>query len=228
MLEGAALTLYRNLYGLRFFGQNPQAGVYVPQFGDLSTLVHDSVSGQLRLTEVDGTVMFFHDMAHASRPGGFLSMTEPGGNSLTVTQESGDRILEVERSTIVNGTTITDSFLYEYFPDGENQGRLISCTLRRRTGSDPWKNITRAVYSYYGSEDDFGSLGDLRTATRQVWQTAGSSSSSSSEDGAWSDVGTQYYRYYQDGDTHGSAHDLKFICKPEAFAKLSADTGDLR
>lgn len=223
-LGGAAITLYRNLYALRYFGYDGQSGTYYPQFGDLSTLVHNSTTGELRLTETDGTLLVFHDLTHATRPGGFVSQTEPGGNSLTVTQESGGRIEEMQRSTTIDGTTVVDSYLYDYFGTGEQQGRLQFCTVRRQINSGSWKNIVRCEYTYYGSNDSSGSLGDLRTATRQVWETTQSSSSSSGD--SWSDVATEYYRYYLGGDLNGDAHDLKYILEAEAFAKLSADVGN--
>ncbi|GIX04973.1 MAG: hypothetical protein KatS3mg114_0842 [Planctomycetaceae bacterium] len=215
-LAGASLTLYSNLYNLRYFYYNAGTDTYSPQFGDLSTLVHLSGSDQLQLTESDGTVILFHDLTHSTRPGGFVSMTSPGGTTLAVTQESGDKIVELQRSVTTGGVTSTESFLYEYITSGELSGHIESCTVRKRASSgDPWENVTRVGYSYYGSSDPSGSLADLRTATRQTWQNS-----------AWIDTATDYYRYYKAGSTKGGAHDLKFVCGPEAFARLSANVGD--
>jgi len=225
--------LYANLYNLRFF--NPISGTnsYSPQFGDLATLVRNPSLQQLRLTEADGTVSLFHDLTVGGRPGGFLSMTSPGGTTLAVTQETGNRIVEVQRTVTTDGVTVTESFLYDYITAGELSGHILSCTLRRQTGTDPWQNVVRVVYSYYGSGDASGSTGDLRTATRQVWQTSEASSSSSSlssssgsAGGNWGDVGTDYYRYYKDNAPHGGVHNMKFACGPESFAKLAAQAGD--
>ncbi len=215
-LAGASLTLYSNLYNLRYFYYNAGTDTYSPQFGDLSTLEHLSSSHQLRLTEPDGTVILFHDLAHSTRPGGFVSMTSPGGTTLAVTQESGDKIVELQRSVTTGGVTSTESFLYGYITSGELSGHIESCTVRKRASSgDPWENVTRVVYSYYGSGDPSGSLADLRTATRQTWQNS-----------AWIDTATDYYRYHKAGSAKGGAHDLKFVCGPEAFARLSANVGD--
>ena len=215
-LAGAALTLYSNLYNLRYFYLNTTTNTYSPQFGDLSALVYLAGPRQFRLTESDGTILVFHDLTHASRPGGFVSMASPGGTVLSVTQESGNRIVELQRSVTTAGVTSTESFLYGYITTGELAGHFESCTARRRvSASDPWENVTRVVYSYYGSSDPSGSLADLRTATKQTWQS-----------GAWVDTGTDYYRYHKAGDAKGAAHDLKFVCGPESFVRLTAAVGD--
>lgn len=215
-LAGATLTLYSSLYNLRYFDLNSGTGAYTPQFGDLSTLVHLFGPQQLQLTETDGTVVLFHDLTHADRPGGFVSMTAPGGTVLEVTQESGSLIVEIQRSVTTLGVTATESFLYDYVTTGDLAGHIQSCTVRRRAATtDPWTNINQVAYSYYGSGDNSGSLGDLRTATRQTWL-----------DSAWDDSGTDYYRYYKTGSVKGAAHNLKYACGPEAFAKLSANVPD--
>lgn len=215
-LPGSSITLYGNLYNLRYFQYNASSGTYSPGFGDLSTLVHLSATNQLQLTEPDGTVILFHDLNHASRPGGFVSMTSPGGTTLSVTQESGDKIVELQRSVTIGSDTATESFLYSYISTGELADHIESCTVRKRSSAtDPWENISRVVYSYYGSSDSFGSLADLRTATRQTWSNS-----------AWIDTATDYYRYYKAASGKGNAHDLKYVLGSEAFERLSDAVAD--
>ncbi|NUQ61886.1 MAG: hypothetical protein HUU20_05335, partial [Pirellulales bacterium] len=63
-------------------------------------------------------------------------------------------------------------------------------------------------YTYYGSGDPHGSLGDLKTATQE--QFLG---------GAWVATDTWYYRYTNvDG-----AHRVRFPFDPEAFERLKSD-----
>ncbi|OYW20351.1 MAG: hypothetical protein B7Z55_07435, partial [Planctomycetales bacterium 12-60-4] len=126
-LSDASLTLFSNLYNLRYFSQGAQPEVYTPQFGDLSTLVHNNGDQSLVITEADGTVFVFHDLTHYSRPGGFVSMTAPGGNALEVTQESGSRIVEMQRSVSDGSITVTESFLYDYVTSGELSGHVDTC-----------------------------------------------------------------------------------------------------
>jgi hypothetical protein len=215
-LAGSAIVLNADLYNLRYFSQDA-SGNYAPQFGDLSTLTRNAGAQQFTLREPDGSVWVFNDLTAANRPGGFVSLTSPGGTVLSVTSASGNQVLEVQRSLTSGGVTTTDSLLYAYFTSGESTGQLQSCTLRRKVGGGAWQNISQVTYTYYGSSDSNGSLNDLRTATRQLWQSTTSS---------WGDVGTDYYRYYKAGATKGDVHDIKYVCGPQAFANLSANTAD--
>ena len=212
-LSGSALALYGNLYNLRYFYASGSP-TYISQFGDLATLVHLATPKLLRLTEPDGSVWMFNDLTVTDRPGGFKYMIASGGAILSVTQESGDQILEIQRDVTAGGVQYTDSFLYEYISGGELNGHISACTHRSSSGTGPWTNLTRVIYSYYGSSDLSGSLGDLQTATRQILLSSG----------IWSDLGTDYYRYYKTGNEKGAAHDIKFVCSPESFARLDAYT----
>ncbi|MCA8991914.1 MAG: hypothetical protein KDA88_08040 [Planctomycetaceae bacterium] len=229
-LAGSSLTLFDDLYDLRFFSLDPATGLYSAQYSSLATIVHDTTNSKFVLTETDGTVRQFHDFSHSTRPGGFISRTEPGGNTLSVVQESGDKIVELQQSAVVDGDTVTESMLYQYFASGASSGQLQSCTLRRKINTGSWEDILRATYDYYGSvnagssststsssaasNEMWGSVNDLRSVTRQEWDGS-----------AWQDLGTSYYRYYKSGDTNGNAHNIKFVCRPAAYAKLSAATG---
>jgi hypothetical protein len=44
----------------------------------------------------------------------------------------------------------------------------------------------------------------------------------------WADSGTDYYRYWLDGDNHGFKHGLKFVVKPSTYVKLQATGYDPR
>ena len=73
--------------------------------------------------------------------------------------------------------------------------------------------MTQTVYTYYEAGEEFGSLGDLKTATDQVLQGT-----------TWVSVGTTYFRYYiNSAGGIGFVHGMKYRINPESFQRLSAD-----
>jgi len=186
---------------------------FVARFGAKQTLTHDEVNHLFKLTFPDGHVWQFHDLDQGTYPEGiFKQVTTPGGQTTEATSYTGGRIGEVQRSHTAEGTTTTESYLYTYLASGENAGRLEYVTLRRRVDEGAWSNIRRVHYTYYGSGEDHGSLGDLKTATRQ--HPSGES---------WVDGDVYYYRYYKDGEQNGFAHGLKYALEPQAYKKLADD-----
>ena len=186
---------------------------YVAQHGAQQTLVHDQANNVFIMTDPDGQVWQFQDFDQYQYPEGlFKQATSPGGIVTAVTQYSGVQIGEVQRSYQENGHTLVESYLYTYIANGENIDRLESVTLRRKTDDGPWDDLRRVRYTYYASNQPFGSPGDLETAVRQVLVGT-----------TWVDADTSYYRYYQAGDANGFEHGLKFILEPDAFAELAAD-----
>lgn len=117
---------------------------------------------------------------------------------------------EITQAFEQDGRTITDVITNKYISTGENTGRLESSTLSRRI--NPSSDLRRIVYTYYGSDDPNGTLGDLRTATVQLLRGT-----------TWFDHETEYFRYYKSGDANGFAHALKFVIKPQSFARLTED-----
>ncbi len=211
-----------------FFSHDSESNEYQAQFGSLTTLHADG--NYLILTDPNGTRLKFHNFSDSVRPGGFVELTSPGGNQLTVTEVDGDRIAKSQRSTSVNGQTVTDIFSYVYGTSGGDANRLLACTLSRKIGTDPEFPIERAVYTYYGDDSPFGSSGDLESVTRQLpseeLPTSSSSSSSESSPSGWLDTATDYYRYHKGSSSKGNAHDLKFVCKPTTFKNMQADSLD--
>src|SRR5204863_3141692 len=95
------------------------------------------------------------------------------------------KIEEIQRSATIDGDTITESLFSEYFTSGDQSGRLQYLTLRRQINSDPWSEIRRVEYEYYGDSEDNGTLGDLMRVHVQMLV-----------DSEWTDIEVQYYRYY--------------------------------
>jgi hypothetical protein len=199
---------------LVYFHWNTTTSLWEVELEQPYTLTVDSGNSQLVVQEADGTIWRFHDFTQTSNPKGLLvSMTDPAGHDLTVTSYSSSKIGEIQRSVTIGGTTTIESFLYTYFTTGDQAGRLESVLLRRKVGAGSWTDLRRCVYDYYGSSEDYGSLGDLKTATRQQWSGS-----------AWQDLGTSYYRYYKLGDSNGFEHALQYALTPEAFDRLSDAT----
>lgn len=106
------------------------------------------------------------------------------------------------------GVTTIESYLYSFTgPD------LSSVLLRRSSdGGGSWSNVRQATYSYYGSGDDNGSPGDLKTAIVQTWSGS-----------AWHTIETYYYRYWTSGARGiGMPHCVKYVVNPRAYAAMTA------
>ncbi len=180
-------------------------GNYTAKYDIKATLTHDGGNDEFELVMPDGEVFLFHDFDQTSVPqGAFKSHTTVGGQTTSVQSFTNGHIQEVQRSVTVDSDTTIESFYYEY--DGNDQLQYV--TLRRKVNAGSWQNIRRAEYAYYGSSEDYGNEGDLKTAKRQL------------DDSGWVTTDTSYYRYYKDGDSNGFAHGLKFIIGPEAYQRL--------
>lgn len=196
-------------------------GEWVPRFNVKSTLEHDTVNNVYRLTDLKGNTTEFDDYT-----GMFYRRISPAGNTITVTgmSSNGSNFTTVEREYTENSITTTEKFEYAYQDVGDLL--LSSVTLSRKVGAGSWKNISRALYSYYGANEPYGLEEDLKTATTQQWDGS-----------AWQDTGTNYYRYHKtltsgsssssssssSGGENGFAHQLKYILNKEAYNKLAAD-----
>ncbi len=180
-------------------------GNYTPRYDIKASLTHDGGNDEFELVMPDGEVFLFHDFDQTSNPqGAFKSHTTVGGQTTSVQSFTDGRIEEVQRSVTVDSDTTIESFYYEY----DGNGQLQYVTLRRKVNAGSWSNIRRVEYSYYGSSEDYGNEGDLKTVKRQL------------DNSGWVTLDTSYYRYYKDGDSNGFAHGMKFIIGPEAYRRL--------
>ncbi len=164
----------------------------------------------------EGDTLTFHNFTQTTYPKGlFKSLTTPGGQTVTVQSYNSDgRITEVQRSYSSGGSTTTESLKYDYLASGDNQDRLEYVTLRRKVDAGVWSDIRRAKYEYYGLSQDYGSQGDLKRVTIQVYS------------GSWQDLDVYYYRYYKSGETNGGPHLLKYVLNPESYRRLDEVEAD--
>src|SRR5262249_7554248 len=140
-------------------------GAYQARFFRQKALSYTSGTGEFTLTDTTGNVLKFCDFSTslpAAQRGAFKSFADPNGNTTAVTSRATDRKpTEVQRSATVGGTTTSESFVYGYLASPDpNAGKLSDVTLRRQVGPGSWSTVRKAVYSYYGSSESNGNLGD--------------------------------------------------------------------
>jgi hypothetical protein len=197
------------------FDQQP-GGSYVGRGGILETLVFEPATGQYRLTAPDGTRLWFWDfdpVKPAQQQGQFARLEDPKGNVTEVTALLPDgRIGEVQRSAPASGSTVTESYLFSYVTEGVNAGLIASITQRRRVGAGPWSTVRKAEYLYYDGVEPHGSAGDLKKVVVK--------------DAADAVLETSYYRYYVALESNGYEGGLKFVFRPQAYARLAANVAN--
>jgi RHS repeat-associated protein len=208
---------------------------YAAEFNAPQVMVLDASAQRYKLYERDGSVTEFD-----AGTGVFCRRSDPAGNRIEVVawNANGYNLGQVERSYTSSGQTTTEQYLYEY-TDFTGDQLLQQITLRRRVGSGNGSDISRVVYAYYGDSESYGSEGDLKTVTTQVW------------DGSqWASTGTSLYRYYKTpGATASSSsssssspsdssssssggflgtgiappHLLKYVVEPASYERLATD-----
>ena len=215
---GGTITVVRGRGSNLWFDLDGVGG-YVGRYGTLSTLTHDVAGGVYVLRNASGEEYAFHDFDQFLFPPGTFAWHRTAGGQITqvTSYTDQDRIGEIQRSLDHEGETITESFRYDYFTSGAQDGRLNHVTLRRKIDNGAWQDIQRAEYEYYGSKEKHGSLGDLKRVSKQE-PSSGSS---------WQDTDAHYYRYWKDGDAKGFAHGLKYVVEPESYARISEVTDPL-
>ncbi len=187
---------------------NKSGSTYTPTNGaeNRYSLVADPGDHRFRMTDPRGIVWEFQDFTSPSGPPGrFYRATGAGGQQIVVTSYSDDSLGEVERTYTQDSITYTEKYTYAY-----TSGQLASVTLQRKEGGGSFVNVERVNYTYYGSSDGNGNLGDLKTAVAQRW------------DGSiWENHGTHYYRYYT-GSAGGTGfkHGLQYVVGPEAYSRM--------
>lgn len=162
------------------------------------------------------------DIVHDRRlDGKLIRHVDPGGHSLKATYKDG-RLSEFVRAF----SPQRETFSYEYYEDGDNEGQLQYVTWKRgRAGQE--KPLLRTEYTYYGKNELYGSLGDLKTA-----QTA-FKVKEQEQDGGWKPQrdAVHYYRYArknegtatkQPNDTYCRGM-LAIVVSPESYRRMAKD-----
>lgn len=177
---------------------------YSPLHGSNASLSFDSSNCHYVFNNRSASVSTFTNKGVAD--GG----VSPGGQLQQTRYTSDGQIAEIFQQYEQGGQTVTNSNVYEYISSGPNVGKLQSLTVKRSI--NPTTEIRRMVYSYYEADEEFGSLGDLKTGVEQILRGV-----------TWVDHETSYYRYYKEGDANGFAHGLRYVLGPQAFARLKQD-----
>lgn len=207
--DGGTLVVITNGINARQFDFNGSNWVEHHYLQDKLTY-----NSTLHLTDTTGNLIKFSDFTTgvpSNQRGQFKSLTDQYGNVTQVTSRTTDgKPTEIQRSTTVNGTTYTESWLYSYISSGVNVGLLQNVTLRRQTNGGSWTNIRQVTYTYYDGVLAHGKANDLRTATIK--------------DGSGNTLDTTYYRYYVT-EAGGYQHGLKYVFNPESYSRLVAALG---
>jgi hypothetical protein len=148
---GSTIIAVTGGFDAEYFDLN--GGVYTPRFYSQDQLTHNSGAHAFVYTDTVGDSIHFSDFSTSlpiDQRGTFDSFVDPAGNVTQVTARTPHgQIAEVQRSTTVNGTTTTESFLYTFISGGVNSGLVASLTLRRQVNGGPWGTVRQAVYAYY-------------------------------------------------------------------------------
>jgi hypothetical protein len=186
------------------FWFNRNGNNYEPKFGGKTELSFDSSACEFRFVDCQGEQTIF------TNSGDFKQTIDPAGNTTNVNFSSPGVIGEIFQTFFQNGKETKKSNKYEYYTSGPKAGKVKQ--VATSTSRSPAVELRRMVYDYYVDGDEFGSDGDLKTATEQILQGT-----------TWVDHETSYYRYYLDGDPNGFEHGMKFALGPQAFVRLRED-----
>ncbi|MBO0697189.1 MAG: RHS repeat protein [Zavarzinella sp.] len=188
---------------------------YTPRHASKDTLTQNTGNKEFTLVTSAGARLVFNnfDASLATYQKGQLkSVTDPDGNTTTVTSRTADgKPQEMQRTSTAGGTTTTESCLYAYVVSGTNAGKIESVTLRRQVGAGSWTTVRSVEYAYYDGTTANGTAGDLKTAVVK--------------DGAAPTpnvLETKYYRYYTTSSSAGYPGALKYAFSGASYERLTA------
>ncbi len=179
---------------------------YVARFFSRETLAEAGTgsSNEFTFTDTRGQILKFFGFDAAipvAKQGQFKSLTDPYGHAWTPTYNGSNQVTE-----FVMGTSPTLGYYYTYFTSGAHNGKLQYVTLKRGT-----TNLRRIEYQYHPGGDGFGAVNDLKLAIEQQWNGS-----------AWVTLASTYRRYYDADGGDGFTHGLKYVLKPEGYARMVA------
>jgi hypothetical protein len=223
---GCTLMVLRGTRNALWFDEFQPEGGGTPywhgRFGSKSTLTQEVNSRKFRLTAPNGHRWEFYPFTpncferpaqpdltpHDWRLNGkfhrHLGPGEEGDQDIVATYKDG-KLQYVSRT----GEGVEERFGYDYYQEGENKGRLRYVTWRRGG-----KDLRRSEYLYYGSDERYGNLGDLKLARTLVPSPDGWAHRTN----AWN-----YFRYLKEPvDTYCQGL-LSCMVGPEAFHRMHLD-----
>jgi hypothetical protein len=151
-----------NGYNARYFDDNDNGGLN-DRFFEQEVFSYDSTHQEYDLVDTMGDQLRFNDftVTPTAKQGTFKGFLDPYGNATNVTSYTGAGLpAEVQRSSTIGGTTVTESYLYTY--NASNQ--ITSAVLRRQSTGGSWTTIRQTVYTYYTNTSNHGLAGDLKAA----------------------------------------------------------------
>ncbi|MDD4892334.1 MAG: hypothetical protein PHU85_20620, partial [Phycisphaerae bacterium] len=92
-------------------------------------------------------------------------------------------------------------------------GHLPATATQWRSVGKDRVDQTRTTYSYYGSDEDYGNPGDVKTVVVTELNVT------------YAGTDTSYYRYYKPDSTVGYTHGLMYVVGPDAYNQLAAVNG---
>ena len=169
-------------------------------------LVYSNTANLFTLSAPDGGVWEFVGFKQGTlAKGRFKSFLGADGSSTQVTGYTGfGHIAGLQTTSLAGGNAYSETYQYEYTVHADKVERLATF-MKSRQGGGSSQGLQRFTYAYSAG-------GDLATATS--WKNV---------NGEWIESGTHHYRYYNDGDTGGSAHTIKHVLSPEQHEALAAD-----
>jgi len=185
--------------GMRWF--DPDGGNFVGRYGVTDELTHDGTNNLYNLIGGDGSRTTYYDFDGSydiDLRGKIKSWTGPGGQHVDYTYGvstalSSEALGSMTWSTTKGTVTTKEYFAYDYLSSGDNDGKVDTVTLKRKTwdtalsqseGSVSFSTERVTAYGYYGTSSDDGNLGDLQSV--QVKDASGNV------------LNTDYFRYYTD------------------------------
>lgn len=153
----------------RYFDETTTAGVYQERHFGLNIL--KAVGGGYELvTQSQMKFVFSGFSGAAEAQGQLVSMTDPNGNTTTVTRFDSkatypDYISSVTRSMKSGTDTVQEEFVRSYLKLGDGSIRLDTETLQRSLNGGTAQVVRSVDYDFYADGESNGNLGQLKLAT---------------------------------------------------------------
>ena len=172
----------------------------------------------LIFTDGVGNHWIFYDFTTATvgLRGQLRAYQDAGGNFTEVGYNASNQAITATRFGVDGGIAVNEQFQYQWRPDG-----LLGGVVRILTRGSTPTTVRQVVYDYYtGAVGDFGAAGQLSSVKVQ--------------DGSGVTLETDYYRYWQAGETYldtlvlppTAVGQLKYVLSPRAYARLKQNVGD--
>lgn len=183
-----------------FWFDQTGTGTYDPTFALKAAFEAQAILNQYSKRDFEGNKTLFIGFGEAI--GKFKGVIDPGGHQTLAEYDSTGWLTQFER----RASGQTAGYSYEPCTSGASAGQLSRVTYALNGTA-----IRRSSFAYYEETDAGGSEHDLKGSMVEQ-HVAGAS--------AWLPLTQSYYRYYKNGDANGSRSGMKYMVKPEAYARM--------